>query len=108
MPGMMRLRDASPNMQDFLKKEGRVPESGDDWPYEDWKVLPDFSDPATVGCLVALVREVRKEPDGNVIPVTPDLAHPRRLSWMNGLPYAQKFRLASTEVEALLLALEDL
>ena len=38
---------------------------------------PDLADPATLGCLLALVREVRKSPAGSVFPhhvtVPPDL-----------------------------------
>lgn len=58
MPGMMRLREAPPQMRDHLRREGRVPDGPDDWAYDDWPVIPDFTDPATLGCLLVLVREV--------------------------------------------------
>jgi hypothetical protein len=57
MPGMMRLRMTQPQMRDYLRREGRVPEQFDNWAYDDWPVIPDLTDPATVGCLLALVRE---------------------------------------------------
>ena len=57
LPGMMRLRATSPSRRDHLKGEGRVTDGGDTWNYEDWPVIPNVTDAATVGCLLALVRE---------------------------------------------------
>lgn len=56
-PGMMRLRDCSSHHRDFLKKESRVPDSHDDFPYDDWEVIPDLRDPATFGVLLQGLRE---------------------------------------------------
>ena len=63
--------------------------------------LPDLTDPATLGCLLALVREARSEPFGYVSPVSQG-----RWAWACGLPVAQEFRLASSEAEALVFSLE--
>ena len=52
---MLRLRDA-PGKADHLRRERRI-ERADDWFYSDWPCLPDLTDPATLGCLLALVRE---------------------------------------------------
>ncbi|MBU6287398.1 MAG: hypothetical protein KGS10_04445 [Chloroflexi bacterium] len=65
---MMRLRVTPPQMRDCLRREGRVPDGPDDWAYDDWPVIPDFADPATLGCLLALVREARGNPTGFVVP----------------------------------------
>ena len=66
VPGMMRLRVTSPGMRDYLLREGRVLNWGDPWVYEDWPVIPDVTDAATVGCLLALVREAY--PDAYTVP----------------------------------------
>lgn len=60
MPGMLRLRDA-PGKADHLRREGRV-EFHPDWSYSDWPCIPDLRDPATLGCLLALVREAWGDP----------------------------------------------
>lgn len=66
MPGMMRLRVTPPEMRDYLRREGRVPDTGDDWSYGGWPVIPDLTDPATLGCLLALVREVWSDAEAHI------------------------------------------
>jgi len=68
-------------------------------------MLPDLTDPATVGCLVALVREVRNEPTGFASVVTPEPS--LRWAWVNGRNVAQQFFVAPDELEAIILALEN-
>ena len=72
---------------------------------DDLGALPDLSDPATVGCLVALVREVRNEPTGFASVVTPEPS--LRWAWVNGRNVAQQFFVAPDELEAIILALEN-
>ena len=60
-PGMKRLRYA-PGKKDHLKNEGRVPDFRDTWGYEAWAVVPDLDDPATIGCILALIRSVSNDP----------------------------------------------
>jgi len=106
MPGMMRLRDTPPNMRDFLKREGRVPDSEDNWLYQDWRVLPDLTDPATVGCLLMLVREVWKDRCACVLSIDYGPAGEKwvvRLT-VNGRSLTE--RHWDTEIEALVAALE--
>ncbi len=64
-------------------------------------LIPDLTDPATLGCLLFLVREARSEPFGYVSPVSQG-----RWAWACGLPVAQEFRLAFSEAEALVFSLE--
>ena len=68
------------------------------WRSDD--IMPDLSDPATLGCLLTLVREARGNPIGFVVPK-------RDGNWMY---YTQLFRAdywtGSSEAEALVAALE--
>ena len=97
MPGMCWLTEDDLGRLDDYQPEYMVRPPG---------ALPDLTDPATVGCIVALLREARKEPYGCVCVVTPEPSLRFACAWVSGLPVAQVFRLASTEVEALVLALE--
>ena len=64
--------------------------------------LPDLTDPATLGCLLALVREAWESPKANISWVTDEncmvVFDPR---------HAQRFLLGDTEAEALVAALES-
>jgi len=64
--------------------------------------LPDFSDPATVGCLLALVREAWNEPRTAVVPMS---GHRWGVAIPNVLRESPRFK-GSTEAEALVAALE--
>ena len=63
--------------------------------------LPDLTDPATLGCLLALVREVRQEPTGFVVPT-----HAGGWSYYTRL-FAADWYAGDTEAEALVAALES-
>jgi hypothetical protein len=60
-PGMRRLRWA-PGTARHLQIAGRVPDGPDMHDYDRDHVVPDFTDPATVGCLLAAVREALASP----------------------------------------------
>lgn len=63
--------------------------------------LPDLPDPATLGCLLARVREARQEPTGFVVPT-----HGEGWSYYTRLNAADWFT-GNTEAESLVLALEN-
>jgi hypothetical protein len=65
-------------------------------------VLPDLTDPATLGCVLALVRKAWESPKANLSWVTDD-----KCMVVFDTGHAQKFLLASTEAEALVAALES-
>ncbi len=103
---MLRLRDCPSDKRDFLRNEGRVPDGQDSWTYEDWPVLPDTTDPATLGCIQYLLREAWK---GAPIEVHPSrgAGNPWGVSILNAVleddcPYFW----ALTELEALVRAFE--
>ncbi len=64
--------------------------------------LPDLSDPATIGCLLALVRAARK--DSAYYP-TP-LSHIYGVDWVVERPSRERQTAYSSEIEALVVALE--
>lgn len=98
MPGMLALDTGL-----------RLDEMTDDWEAE----IPDFSDPATMGCLLALVREVWG-PDTYLrlwANPAPDMSGKSRSKWepVDGLGRrlaAGPRVLCATEAEALVAALE--
>ena len=83
-------------------KSRHLPKMPDDW--------PDFRDPATLGCLLALVRERFKAPGIHVrcmLPYAPDMSGKTPPPWVvhegRGARLTQRH---STEAEALVAALE--
>ena len=71
---------------------------------DDWTtatLLPDLADPATLGCLLALVRQQWGMP--NLAAVRKDGAW---MLWAGGLPDGLYRLRSATELEALILALE--
>ena len=99
MPGMMRLRATPPSRRDHLKGEGRVPDGGDTWDYAAWPVIPDLTDAATLGCLLALVRDAWSDPQMYVA---------GRALWdvVSNLSGEEVTPGARSEAEALVVALE--
>jgi len=68
----------------------------------DADALPDLTDAATLGCLLALVREAWESPKANLSWVTDD-----KCMVVFDTGHAQKFLLGDTEAEALVYALES-
>lgn len=63
--------------------------------------IPDLSDPATLGCLLALVREARNNPAGFVVPE-------RNGNWTYYTQlYNADYWTGGSEAEALVIALEN-
>ena len=102
LPGTLRLRDTPPSRRDYLLREGRVPDDGDPWVYEDWPVIPDVTDVATVGCLLALVREAWGDPAITVVPRGATVWAVVCARWLRKKALA----CGRTEAEALVAALE--
>ena len=73
-------------------------------------VLPDHSDPATLGCLLALVREAAQEPGLHVrcmLPYAPDMSGKSPPPWVLHSGRGQRWGdRHDTEAEALVAALE--
>lgn len=76
----------------------------DDWPHDFGLRVPDFTDPATLGCLLALVREAWKDPALCVV-----FDREAYREWCVGkFEHDRTFlgRYGFTEAEALVAALE--
>jgi hypothetical protein len=84
--------------------QGRLDDGQPEYMAEDMgrpdDALPDLTDEATVGCLLALVREVRREPTGFVAPT-----HAGGPSYYMTMTSADWY-LGDTNAEALVAALE--
>jgi len=78
--------------------------SWEEWRWREEGRLPDLQDSATLGCMMALVREVWKSPVAQTSPTLPDI-----IFWTcyinNEADGDHRFR-AETEGEALVMALE--
>ena len=110
LPGTLRLRATPPSRRDHLKREGRVLDWDDTWVYAAWPVIPDLSDAATLGCLLALVRDAWH----CVVVTSPDYDEDemgcqgwniigwRAVETVRWLPIG----VGATEAEALVVALE--
>ena len=99
-PGMRWLRWA-PGTARHLQIAGRVPDGPDMHDYDREHVVPDFTDPATVGVLLAAVREAWASPTL--------FARPTASGWtvMRGSGAGMgKLSDGPTEADALVAALE--
>lgn len=74
------------------------------------RVLPDLTDPATLGCLLALVRDAWGNPNGHIVFLGKCGSDPRgwRFEWSttDGQFGGGIHRYSPTEAEALVVALE--
>jgi hypothetical protein len=101
-PGMRRLRWA-PGAPDHLAALTRVPDGPDLHDYDREPVVPDFTDPATVGCLLAAVREAWQ--DGG-IHAKSAYRPAEGARWLALPPGGYAHGYGETEAEALIAALE--
>jgi hypothetical protein len=99
MPGMLAVEWSAPGMS---LTGGRPVRVDDGW-HEVGVWLPDLSDPATLGCLLALVREAWGDPHASVWYDSEYWQSGNRWSW-----HAKEHSLCDydTEAEALVAALE--
>lgn len=111
MPGMLTLPFHEDNERALAvcHPPWRVTRAGVAGPYADdptWGALPDLTDPATLGCMLELVREAWGEPSTYAMHDRPEDREPG-LPWCinfgDGTLMAGVFR---TEAEALVTALE--
>jgi hypothetical protein len=99
MPGMQGLR-YSPGFADHLRVEICIASASHLDLAAEWGCIPNLSDPATLGCLLALVREARGESTGFLTP-----AKGGGWTYWTGLYQADYFH-GDIEAEALVAALE--
>jgi hypothetical protein len=104
LPGMLRLRVTPPSQRNYLLREGRELDGGDTWDYAAWPVVPDLTDAATIGCLLALVRVAYADPYASVWYSSDHNHSGDRWSY-----YSKAFTFTghATEAEALVVALES-
>jgi hypothetical protein len=108
-PGMLGLRDA-PGYRDDRRPAIRVRFAGDSDAAEDMACVPDFTDPATVGVLLAAVREAWRDPvltvrwSGNW-PAWGEALSPTPWDWM-AWHRSNIVGKGPTEADALIAALE--
>lgn len=106
MPGMGVRRWSNYDVLWRTQRVSNLAERGTFWLSEGW--LPDLSDPATLGCLTALVREAWRDPC--LVAIYCEAAHPGQSEgWAvqradNRMPVAGEDY--ATEAEALVAALE--
>jgi hypothetical protein len=62
LPGMLGVRDSSPENDDYLKPEIRIRGLDDIEVVQVFGSIPDLTDAATLGCLLELVRRAAKDP----------------------------------------------
>lgn len=65
------------------------------------QLIPDLTDPATLGCLLSLLREAWRDPKGSVYYLAPVESEP---GWF--AEFGARAELYATEAEALVAALE--
>lgn len=89
---------------------GRVRDTGFRVPDPEWGILPDLTDPATLGCLLVLVREAWRIAD--LAPQECSMPARRRMGWafrgrfVRESELARMVGLVDSEAEALVAALE--
>lgn len=98
MPGMLAVEWAVPGM---VLTDGRPVRVDDRW-HEVGVWLPDLSDPATLGCVLALVREAWGDPTAHVEPSYEG----KWRAWAGRYSADNPPISRSTEAEALVAALE--
>ena len=100
MPGMLRQDGCRYTGMGMWANGARLTEEDVEVDAPDqW---PDLSDPATLGCLLALVRDAWGDPKINVVPFGASVWAVAYAGWL----YKKAIACGATEAEALVVALE--